>query len=332
MTLGTVPTCPHCGGVYEGMRFCPVDGTPLVEAQPASGARQTSADKHREFPAAGQVVAGRYKVLGRVGHGGMGVVFRVEHVVMGKPMALKVLHPRYGSSPHAVRRFEREAWAASSLEHPNICMVTDFGTSEDGLLFIAMEHLKGADLFDVLRDVRRLPPARAIHIARQIASGLGDAHHKGVVHRDLKPENIFLCSDRDSPDFVKLLDFGIAKLTSGGDGPPLTGEGAVPGTPEYFSPEQAGGGTADHRSDLYMLGLILYRMVTGFAPFAAEDQVALIQAQLHEKPRPISSYKLPAPVPRALDKIITKLLQKNPGRRFQTADDVVEALDRAGVA
>lgn len=327
-----VPTCPRCGGVYEQMRFCPVDGTPLVEALPATGPRATSGGVERKFPAPGEVVAGRYRVLGRIGHGGMGVVFRVEHEVMGKPFALKMLHPRYGSSPHAVRRFEREAQACSLLVHPNICMVTDFGTAENGLLFIAMEHLKGADLFDVLRDVRRFSPARAMHIGRQIASGLADAHHKGVVHRDLKPENIFLCSDRDSADFVKLLDFGIAKLTVGAEGPPLTGEGAVPGTPEYFSPEQAAGDGADHRSDLYMLGLILYRMVTGFAPFAAADQVALIQAQLHDKPRPISSYKLAIPVPRGLDKLISKLLAKSPGRRYQTADEVVEAIDRAGAA
>ena len=296
-----------------------------------SAARPTFARQEREFPSPGQIVAGRYRVLGRIGHGGMGMVFRVEHLVMGKPFALKMLHPRYGSSPHAVRRFEREARAASSLDHPNICMVTDFGASEDGLLFIAMEHLKGADLFDVLRDVRRFSPARATRIGRQIAAGLCDAHRKGVIHRDLKPENIFLCSDRDGPDFVKLLDFGIAKLTSGGAGAPLAGEGAVPGTPEYFSPEQAAGGTADHRSDLYMLGLILYRMATGFAPFAAADQLALIEAQLHDKPRPIQSYNLPTPVPRGLDKTITKLLSKNPSKRFQSADEVIAALDHAGV-
>jgi serine/threonine-protein kinase len=308
------------------MRFCPVDGTPLVMAMSASAWRALVPAREQHFPNVGDLVAERYKVLGQIGQGGMGVVFRVEHIVMAKRFALKVLHPRYGSSPHAVRRFEREARAASFLDHPNICMVTDFGTSDDGLPFIAMEHLMGMDLFDVLRDVRRFSPVRSVHIARQIAAGLSDAHLNGVIHRDLKPENIFLCSDREVPDFVKLLDFGIAKLVVGADGPPLTAEGEVPGTPEYFSPEQAAGGSADHRSDLYMVGLILYRMVTGFLPFAGADQVALIQAQLHERPRAIGSYRLPIPVPRALDKIIMKLLHKNPDRRFQTAKDVGVAL------
>lgn len=311
------------------MRFCPADGTPLVGTLPPGLlGRGDAAPDEVTFPRPGEVVAGRYRVVGRIGFGGMGAVFRVEHLVMGKPMALKMLHPRYGGSPHAVRRFEREAQAASMLDHAHVCMVTDFGVSEQGLPFLVMELLKGADLFDVLRDVRRLPAERAVGIGRQITQALADAHAKGVVHRDLKPENVFLCSDRDTADYVKVLDFGIAKLTAGADGPPLTAVGALPGTPECFSPEQAAGRAADHRSDLYTVGLLLYRMVTGFPPFTASGGLDLLEAQIHDKPMPIASFGLPERAPRGLEKAIMRLLHKNPDRRFQSAGDLIAALDR----
>ena len=226
----------------------------------------------------GTVLDGRYELTGHLASGGMGAVFRARHVHLRKDVAVKVLRPELASSPDLVERFRREAEIASALEHDNIVRVTDFGRSEEGLLFLAMELLAGESLFDRLRREGTLPPVRAVGLLFQVCAGLQAAHAMGVVHRDLKPENVFLARTPGGREVVKLLDFGIAKFARGpGDG--ATQVGVVVGTPEYLSPEQAMGLPVDGRADLYTVGLIAFRMLTGRHPFPAESARDLLLQQ-----------------------------------------------------
>ena len=256
-------------------------------------------------------------------------MWQVLDLHIARPMALKVLHAAWQSDERAVRRFQREAQAAARMDHPNVCLVTDFGVSEQGAVYLVMDLLQGTDLFDTLQEQRFLPPRRAVPIAAQVAAGLGHAHARGIIHRDLKPENIFLLSGMPPPDYVKVLDFGIAKMLHGDQGPRLTVAGEVVGTPEYLSPEQAGGGTVDHRADLYALGVILYRMLTGRLPFRDNNKLRLVQRQVSEAPQPFKAQLLPQEVPDALEAVTLRLLEKDPARRYQTVEEVQVALAEA---
>ncbi len=198
----------------------------------------------------GRVIDNRYRVIRKIGEGGMGTVYAGEHVEIGKDVAIKILHPAYSTQQDLVERFRREARAASRIGHPHIIDVTDFGETEDGCAYFVMEHLDGIDLADVLSHERRLAPERACQIAIQICRALAAAHAAGVIHRDLKPENIFLVARDGQADFVKVLDFGIAR--SMGRARRLTNPGVAMGTPEYMAPEQAEGGAVDQRSDIYL--------------------------------------------------------------------------------
>ena len=317
--MGEVFHCPKCKGVFPGLRYCPEHGLPLIRVEPATAVADP----------AGLMVGGKYRILSRIGEGGMGAVYKVEHVSIGRPMAMKILHRDLSAHEQAVLRFEREARAASQLEHPHIILVSDFGVASDGSLYIVMEFLNGKDLFDVLKDERFMNAERTVHIMRQVCSGLAEAHRHGVIHRDLKPENIFLANDREFQDYVKILDFGIAKvLETGPEERTLTAAGTVFGTPEYLSPEQAAGGEIDHRADLYSLGIIMYRMVTGRLPFTGGNKNSLIQRQLNEMPLPFGQRQMPQKVPEALERIIFRLLAKDPDDRYQTAEQLKDALER----
>ncbi|HTB59890.1 MAG TPA: serine/threonine-protein kinase, partial [Polyangia bacterium] len=208
----------------------------------------------------GRVIDSRYRVIRKIGEGGMGTVYAGEHVEIGKDVAIKILHPAYSTQQDLVERFRREARAASRIGHPHIIDVTDFGETEDGCAYFVMEHLDGIDLADVLSHERRLAPERACKIATQICRALAAAHAAGVIHRDLKPENIFLVARDGQADFVKVLDFGIAR--SMGRARRLTNPGVAMGTPEYMAPEQAEGGAVDQRSDIYSVGALIYEMVS----------------------------------------------------------------------
>ena len=212
----------------------------------------------------GRVIDSRYRVLRKIGEGGMGTVYAAEHVEIGKIVAIKILHPHYSTEQELVERFRREARAASRIGHPNIIDVMDFGTTDDGCAYFIMEHLDGIDLADVLSHERRLDANRSCEITIQICRALAAAHAAGVIHRDLKPENIFLVARDGKADFVKVLDFGVAR--SAGRTNRLTNPGIAMGTPEYMAPEQAAGGVVDHRSDIYSVGALLYEMVTGQPP------------------------------------------------------------------
>ncbi|MDY0062747.1 MAG: serine/threonine-protein kinase [Myxococcota bacterium] len=315
--------CPVCQKCYaEPMKFCPEHGQPLVPL--VTGYRGGSVREP-----IGQLIGDKYRVLERIGEGGMGAVYRVEHQDMGKQLAMKLLHANLSSSEQAVVRFQREAKAASTIVHPHVIRVWDSGITEDGRFFLVMELLSGKDLFDVLKEERILPPERTINILRQVCAGLDEAHRLGIIHRDMKIENVFLSANAEFPEFVKILDFGIAKwLHQTPDGRTLTATGVVFGTPEYLSPEQAAGLEIDHRADLYSLGIIAYRMLAGTLPFYEQDKQKLIQQQLHQLPLPFADRRMPQEVPADLEAIVFKLLAKDPDDRFQTADEVKQALER----
>ncbi len=238
-------------------------------------------------PWIGQVVNGKFRVEALVGQGGMGRVYRAKHLTLDRPVVLKMLHKDFSTDPQVVQRFQREARAASRLNHPNSIAVLDFGEAEDGTLFMAMEFLAGRDLARVIGDEFPLGDARIVRIGAQMLSALAEAHVQGIVHRDLKPENVMIEPRRGEPDFVKVLDFGIAKITSpGANEPKLTQAGLVCGTPEYMSPEQARGAELDSRTDLYSTGVILYQMATGELPFQSDTPVGFLTKHLTETAGP----------------------------------------------
>ncbi len=249
--------CPTCKAEYGGGEvFCPVDATRLQSASVAD-----TATAFPEDPLVGETLGGRYKILGRVGEGGMGIVYEAEHVIIEKRVALKVLRDDFSQKQDVVERFRQEAKSASRIGHEHIVEIYDFGETPSGQSYFVMEYLEGEDLANVLAREGTVSADRAVRIAVQCCKALGAAHAKGIVHRDMKPENIFLVHRDDEPDFVKIVDFGIAKMSdldAGGEGRKLTKTGMIFGTPEYMSPEQAQGKPPDHRVDIYAMGVILY--------------------------------------------------------------------------
>jgi eukaryotic-like serine/threonine-protein kinase len=273
-------------------------------------------------PLIGMTVAERYRIDQKLGEGGMGAVYKGEHILMQKFVAIKVLHREMTAMGEVVQRFEREAIAAGRIDHPNVATATDFGKLPDGAFFLVLEYAPGKPLTDVIEgEGGPLDETRALLIARQVASALGAAHGAGIVHRDLKPDNIMLIRKAGTDDFVKVLDFGIAKVDAPG-AKQLTRIGTVFGTPQYMSPEQAQGKAVDRRADLYALGLILYEMLAGHPTFDSEELVGLLTAQMTETPAP-----LPPNVGREVAALVMKLLEKDPDARHQDAGEVVDALD-----
>jgi serine/threonine-protein kinase len=273
----------------------------------------------------GQLIADRYRVEQLLGEGGMGAVYRATHVQLHKPVAIKMLHREMTLNEEARTRFEREAVASARIDHPHVTGATDFGKLPDGSCYLVLDYVSGDSLKKVLATEKVLGPDRAVHIVRQIAIALDAAHSAGVVHRDLKPDNVMLIEHKGEPDFVKVLDFGIAKLESrnSGNTVQLTQAGAVFGTPEYMSPEQAAGTLADGRADLYTIGVLLFEMLTGKTPFQGETIVAILTQHLTADPP-----DLPTTLPQSLRGIVRKLLQKDPELRFQSGEELVAALDQ----
>src|SRR4051812_21174744 len=284
-------------------------------------------------PRVGTLLADRYRIDALVGEGGMGKVYSAEHVLMRKRLAVKVLRRELTSVPEVVARFEREAMAAGNIEHPNVAAATDFGKLPDGAVFLVLEFVSGHSLRDEIARGAFLVD-RALHVARQIASALSAAHAQGIVHRDLKPENVMLVEKGGDPDFVKVLDFGIAKVplgdaavAGGSKGHPITKAGMVFGTPEYMAPEQALGQTVDGRADLYALGVILFEMLAGVRPFSSQSSVGILGQQL-SKPTPTFAERAPdLRVPPAVEQIARKLLARDASERFESAQELSRAID-----
>ena len=309
-------TCSKCGARYpNNVRFCTADGTVLEEDAPA------------ETELVGKVLAGKYRLDAYLSKGGMGSVFRATHLMLEKPVALKVIKPELVGSSEFVRRFQREARAATSLNHPNIVGVYDLGQTDDGTLYIAMEFVDGASLKDVIRKSGPMDSIRIVRIMRQILGALALAHRHHIVHRDLKPQNIMLTHDRDGNEIAKLVDFGIAKTFD--DRTQLTATGFAIGTPQYMAPEQAAGTEVDGRSDLYSLGIILYEMLVAEVPFNDPSTPAILVKHLTEVPVRPSQRRTDVAVHRGLEDVAVRCLEKDPGKRFQTAEDVTQALAAA---
>ncbi|HMJ11959.1 MAG TPA: protein kinase [Polyangiaceae bacterium] len=290
----------------------------------SDSARSTGAATPATDALLGSVLAGRYRIEKLLGSGGMGSVYRAEHVHMRKAVAIKVLHREMTYLPEVVARFEREAVAAARIEHANVAAATDFGRLDDGAFYLVLEYVEGQSLRALMKEMKRLPSVRALHIAHQIADALNTAHSAGIVHRDLKPDNVMLIDREGEPDFVKVLDFGIAKLSVEGQGQqqPLTQLGSIFGTPDYMAPEQAQGLPVDARADLYTVGVLLYEMVAGTTPFSDDDMVVVLTRQLTADPPP-----LPADVEPAFELLIRTLLAKAPEQRLPNAAELVRRID-----
>jgi serine/threonine protein kinase len=306
---GTRLLCPSCGAeAAQGSAYCAWCGVNLALAQGVDGYL-------------GATVGKKYRIEKLIGEGGMGRVYLATQLALEKPVVLKILRRWLLSDERTVERFRREARTASRLSHPNSITVLDFGQTEVGDHYLAMEFVSGKDLQQILSTEWPLSEERVIRIVSQILAALAEAHAAGVIHRDLKPENIMIEQRRGDPDFVKVLDFGIAKIQdpAQGENAALTRAGFVCGTPEYMSPEQARGAELDARSDLYSVGVILYQLVAGALPFEATSPAMFATKHLTELPIPPSRRRPDGNISADMEALILRTLSKQPELRPQTA-------------
>ena len=321
--------CPACRNDYgAGEVFCPVDATRLVTTSQMSVSPLNPDD-----PLVGMVLAGRYVVKSRIGEGGMGLVYEGLHRDIDKRVAIKVLRDDLSRRPDVVARFRQEAKSASRIGHENIVDISDFGETTRGASYFVMEFLDGEDLANVLGREVTVDSDRVCGIVLQCCRALSATHAKGIVHRDIKPENIFLTKRDGVDDFVKIVDFGIAKMsdieTDGAPGRKLTKTGMIFGTPEYMSPEQAAGKELDHRVDVYALGIILYECLAGRVPFEGDTFMGVLTQHLFAELPPIAEMNPQAKVSRELELVIRKALAKDPDDRYQDTEELAEAIDCA---
>lgn len=270
----------------------------------------------------GKLLAGRYRLLEKVGEGGAAEVFRARDQRLDRTVAIKLLRPQFSYDDPSRKRFAIEAKTAAGIAHPNIVDIYDFGENDDGSMFIAMQFVQGVNLKDLLQKRGRLSSAETIAIARQACYALQAAHERGLIHRDVKPQNILI----DKAGHVHLTDFGIVKALSG---PALTQSGMTFGTAAYMSPEQATGAPIKAAADLYSLGCVMYEMLCGMPPFTGENPAIVAYKQVWEQPRPL--HDVVAEVPPSLESIVMRLLNKDPGRRYESAQDLVADLDALNV-
>lgn len=276
-------------------------------------------------PLIGLTVSDRYRIEERIGVGGMGTVYRAQHIRFGQDVAIKVLHERYTGDEKLARRFEKEALTYGQVSHPNLVGLHDFGRTPDGMFFMALEYCPGKPLSILLRERGQFGWRLATDVVMQVAQGLGAAHDCGVVHRDLKPENVILTEIRPNRYHVRLLDFGIAKREDE-DGPRLTQAGMVFGTPEYMSPEQARGKAVDKRSDIYALGTLFYELIVGHPPFHGPDKLRVMQQQANEPPLPPSKHDVEG-LPYAMESIILECLEKDPAARIDNTQELLRRIE-----
>ncbi|MBP9085407.1 MAG: serine/threonine protein kinase [Kofleriaceae bacterium] len=326
--------CPKCFTRFPtNERFCLHDSALLVEEE--------------DIARLGKQI-GNYRLDKILGRGGMGTVYAGEHIYIKKQVAVKVLHPQFAKYQEAIHRFLREARAATSINHPNIVDVTDFGILNDGPVYFVMEFLEGISLEDLIEKEGAVDLHRALNIANQMALALEAAHDQGVIHRDLKPDNIMLLKRpgrrdlvrmipgqnwiterEESYDFVKILDFGIAKVLIADELSAETVQGAVFGTPEYMSPEAARGEEVDHRADVYSLGVIMFDMLCGRPPFEAQQSSDVLSMHINNAPPSPREFAPHREITEQAEAVILKAMQKDPRNRFQTMGDFRRGLEGA---
>jgi len=311
----TKKICVACKNeFFGGETTCPNDGTALTAIKKDS--------------LIGTVLGGRYEIEERIGGGAMGEVYKAKHRLMKRQVAIKMMHPQTISGASALKRFQKEAEMASALNHPNILTVHDFGVSDDGSPYLVMNYLEGKSLTDLIENNGHLDVQRSLHIFRQLCQGLGHAHEKGVIHRDLKPSNIMLVTLDQDEDFVQILDFGIAKqLTPETSADSLTRTGEVFGSPHYMSPEQCRAQPVDARSDIYALGCVMYRVLTGMPPLMGGDLVECLYKHVNEMPAPFSQMCPEYNLPSDLEAVVFKAMAKKPDDRYQSMADLKAGLE-----
>ncbi|MEA2874473.1 MAG: eukaryotic-like serine/threonine-protein kinase [Hyphomicrobiales bacterium] len=323
--------CPTCGRHYSAdFEVCPEDQSPLQADATIAGLAPVD-------PLVGHTLDDKYRLEEKLGVGGMGTVYRARHLLIDRPVAVKVLNQRFVEDEAARTRFRREARAAGRLQHTNAVTVTDFGESHDGYVYLVMELLEGRTLREVLAKEAPLDPARSVSLMMQISAAVAAAHEAGIIHRDLKPANIFIVQRAEVPAVVKVLDFGIAKLAAESldeDEPlTLTQIGAMIGTPRYMSPEQCDGAELTPAADVYSLGVILYEMLTGTVPFSGSTPLAIAMKHTSEAPR--NPREFVSTIPPALEQIVLHALEKRPPDRPANAaefrKELVETAERLGL-
>jgi serine/threonine protein kinase len=296
---------------------CPRDGSSMVTVG--------------DDPLLGVVVEGRYKIESVIGQGSAGTVYKAVQELIGREVAIKVLHDYLVSDQEFIKRFTQEAKASSRLSHPNIITIYDFGViPKGGRPYIAMDLLKGTPLSDMIAEINHLDVEDAVPIFKQVCSALGEAHRQGVVHRDIKPENIVLVERSGQRLFPIVVDFGIARLVQEeSDIARITRTGTVCGSPTYMSPEQCTSSKVDHRSDIYSLGVVIYETLTGEVPFLSDELVKVMAMHLSDPPKPLNQVREDLHFSEALEEVVYKSLAKNPDQRYQTMDEFAEALEDA---
>lgn len=276
------------------------------------------------------VLSDRYIILSEIGSGGMGRVYQARHKLINRIVAVKVLHEHLLTDPMSKRRFDQEAQAASALTHPNLIAVYDYGFATNGLPYLVMDFLQGQSLQDLLKEIGHLQPSRFLNIFTQCCAALDHAHKKGVLHRDVKPTNIMLLGEVKGQDFVKIVDFGIAKILphEGSAEQQLTQTGTIFGSPYYMSPEQCQGEKTDVRSDIYSLGCVMYEALTGKVPFSGENILATLCKHVRESARPFKEQAPELTIPQELERIVFKALEIMPENRYQSFEELNQDLDR----
>src|SRR5437868_5046332 len=303
--------CPLCTQTFDDRyTVCPIDETELM------------ADTGD--PMLGRLLDHRYRLTKKIGEGGMGSIYKAVHTEMGRTCAIKLLAPITTGREEALARFKREAKMASRIDNPHAITIYDFGEAENGLLFLAMEFIDGRPLSGVISEHRMLPVDRVAHITYQVAEALAAAHALGIVHRDLKPDNVMITRKGTDSDYVKVLDFGIAKSVADDSADNLTKTGFVLGTPVYMSPEQLLGENLDGRSDIYSLAIIVYEMLSGKLPFVGDNQQAVMMKRITGLPVPLRAV---APqVSEAVERVVMQGLAREPGERVDDAKEFADAL------
>ena len=342
--------CPTCQRTYEGdARFCPRDGTPLVDAAaaaapaappaaPKEAASSTTQIRMAVKPKAStvdpaktlrdQVLDGRYKVVKKLGEGGMSFVYEAKDISTGESVAVKIMTPKLAQDKTAADRLRREAGLAMRLKHPNVCPIMRLGETSDGLIYLVMPMLRGEHLWD--KEVREgaIPLAVGLPIMKQVCAGLHYAHELQIVHRDLKPENIFVEPQPDGALRAVVMDFGLAKERKAEPGmAKLTATGIILGTPEFMSPEQIRGKPLDGRSDIYALGLVAFEMFTTKLPFEGKTAQDMMIARLRGQPIPLRRARPDLEFPPAFEKALMKAIETEPGDRYQSALEFGKALE-----